>query len=92
MKPFLLSCESKNAKLVPIAITCIQKIISHQAMPAVCHIYKFIEQSCIPAVLKSLTEQKDTSMELQLKILQTILPMVMNYEEIHGDHLAEVFP
>lgn len=35
MLPFTLSFESKNPKLVQIAIGCIQRLISHQAIPEV---------------------------------------------------------
>ena len=38
LKPFLLACESKNSKLIPIAIGCIQKLINHQAIPEVLYI------------------------------------------------------
>jgi hypothetical protein len=39
IKPFVLSLATKNVKLVPIAIGCLQKMISHHAVPDVFYIH-----------------------------------------------------
>ncbi|KAF9326471.1 hypothetical protein BG006_010098, partial [Podila minutissima] len=33
LKPFLLACDTKNAKLVTISMGCLRELISHRAMP-----------------------------------------------------------
>lgn len=35
LRPFVLACETKQIKLVTIAIGCIQKLISFHAIPEV---------------------------------------------------------
>jgi hypothetical protein len=35
LRPFVLACETKQVKLVTIAIGCIQKLISFHAIPEV---------------------------------------------------------
>ncbi|RKO89545.1 hypothetical protein BDK51DRAFT_53268 [Blyttiomyces helicus] len=35
LRPFIMSCDTKNQKLVPIAVGCLQKLISHHAIPEV---------------------------------------------------------
>ena len=80
LKPFLLSCATKNAKLQAIALGCLQKLISHHAIP----------DESIPAVLKTLHDHVKDSLDLQLKILQTILPLLTNYDSVHGEIVADV--
>ncbi|KAG0231976.1 hypothetical protein BGW41_001994 [Actinomortierella wolfii] len=78
LKPFLLACETKNVKLVTISIGCLRELISHRAMP----------ESAIPVVLKTLADIMAHGVEIQLKILQTILPLLTNYR-VHGEYLAD---
>lgn len=35
LRPFILSLETKNPKLTPIAVGCLQRLISHHAVPEV---------------------------------------------------------
>ncbi|TPX66623.1 hypothetical protein SpCBS45565_g04327 [Spizellomyces sp. 'palustris'] len=79
LRPFIMSCETKNAKLVPTAVGCLQRLITHQAIP----------EASIMLVLKTLSDLITTSVELQLKILQTVLPLLTNYRNVHGEILAE---
>ncbi|CAM0141230.1 unnamed protein product [Umbelopsis sp. WA50703] len=79
LRPFLLACETKQVKLVSIAIGCLQRLITFHAIP---------EQS-VNAILKTLNDIMIHGIEIQLKILQTILPLLSNYHNIHGDVLAE---
>ncbi|KAF9162591.1 hypothetical protein DFQ26_003405 [Actinomortierella ambigua] len=78
LKPFLLACETKNVKLVTISIGCLRELISHRAMP----------EAAIPIVLKTLSDIMAHGVEIQLKILQTILPLLTNYR-VHGEYLAD---
>ncbi|KAF9581340.1 hypothetical protein BGW38_001685 [Lunasporangiospora selenospora] len=78
LKPFLLACDTKNVKLVTISMGCLRELISHHAMP----------ESAIEVVLKTLNDIMSQGVEIQLKILQTILPLLTNYE-VHGESLAE---
>lgn len=98
-----MACETKQVKLVVIAIGCIQKLITFNAIPQVNAdetVYiragyfvlangSTVQQS-VNAILKTLNDIMIHGIELQLKILQTILPLLTNYHTIHGDVLAEV--
>ncbi|KAI9013095.1 hypothetical protein BC832DRAFT_279766 [Gaertneriomyces semiglobifer] len=79
LRPFLLSCETKNPKLIPIAVGCLQRLITHQAVP----------ESSVMHILQALSDLINSSVELQLKILQTVLPLLTNYRNVHGNVLAE---
>ncbi|KAF9316893.1 hypothetical protein BG003_001423 [Podila horticola] len=78
LKPFLLACDTKNVKLVTISMGCLRELISHRAMP----------EGAIEVVLKTLNDIMSQGVEIQLKILQTILPLLTNYD-VHGESLAE---
>ncbi|KAG0043279.1 hypothetical protein BGZ83_011637 [Gryganskiella cystojenkinii] len=57
---------------------CLRELISHRAMP----------EGAIEVVLKTLNDIMSHGVEIQLKILQTILPLLTNYD-VHGESLAE---
>ncbi|CAG8467852.1 8909_t:CDS:10 [Cetraspora pellucida] len=79
LRPFLLACETKHVKLITISIGCLHKLISHRAVP----------ESSVKTILKTLNDVLSQSVEIQLKILQTIPPLLSNYKALHGDLLAE---
>ncbi|KAI7900381.1 uncharacterized protein BX663DRAFT_517389 [Cokeromyces recurvatus] len=79
LRPFALACETKQIKLITIAIGCIQKLISFHAIP----------ETSIRTVLRTLTDISVHGVEIQLKILQTVLPLLNNYRSVHDDILAE---
>ncbi|KAF9917169.1 hypothetical protein BX616_001738 [Lobosporangium transversale] len=78
LKPFLLACDTKNVKLVTISMGCLRELISHHAMP----------EDSVEVVLKTLNDIMSHGVEIQLKILQTILPLLTNYN-VHSESLAE---
>ncbi|KAI9495186.1 hypothetical protein BDB00DRAFT_256465 [Zychaea mexicana] len=79
LRPFVLACETKQVKLVTIAIGCIQKLISFHAIP----------ETSVRTILRKLTDISVHGVEIQLKILQTALPLLTNYRSVHDDILAE---
>ncbi|ORX54448.1 hypothetical protein DM01DRAFT_1035596 [Hesseltinella vesiculosa] len=79
LRPFVLACETKQIKLVTIAIGCIQKLISYHAIP----------ETSVRGVLRTLTDISVHGVDIQLKILQTVLPLLTNYKTVHDDVLAE---
>ncbi|KAI8800949.1 hypothetical protein BJ742DRAFT_839590 [Cladochytrium replicatum] len=80
LRPFTLSCETKNPKLVAIAMACIQRLINHRAISPV----------AIPIVLRTMSDLIHSGTDIQLKILQTMLPLMTNYETLHGEVLSEI--
>ncbi|RHZ78300.1 hypothetical protein Glove_166g199 [Diversispora epigaea] len=79
LRPFLLACDSKHVKLITISIGCLHKLISHHAIP----------ESSVKTILKTLNDIMSQGVEIQLKILQTVPPLLSNYQALHGDLLAE---
>ncbi|KAI8376178.1 uncharacterized protein BYT42DRAFT_573702 [Radiomyces spectabilis] len=79
LRPFVLACETKQVKLVTIAIGCIQKLISFHAIP----------ETSVRTILRTLVDISVHGVEIQLKILQTVLPLLTNYRSVHDDILAE---
>ncbi|KAI8820484.1 uncharacterized protein EV422DRAFT_567906 [Fimicolochytrium jonesii] len=79
LKPFIMSCETKNPKLVHIAVPCLQRLITHQAIP----------EESIGLVLRTLSDLLSSGVDMQLKILQTIIPLLTNYKSIHGSLVAD---
>ncbi|KAI8070702.1 hypothetical protein BC940DRAFT_295365 [Gongronella butleri] len=79
LRPFVLACETRQIKLVTIAIGCIQKLISYHAIP----------ETSVRSVLRTLTDISVHGVDIQLKILQTVLPLLTNYKSVHDDVLAE---
>ncbi|RUS25364.1 guanine nucleotide exchange factor in Golgi transport N-terminal-domain-containing protein, partial [Jimgerdemannia flammicorona] len=79
LRPFLLACETKHLKLITIAIGCIQKLISFRAIP----------ETSVRTILRTLNDVIVHGVEIQLKILQTVLPLLTNYDSVHDEVLAE---
>ncbi|CAJ0630351.1 10027_t:CDS:10 [Entrophospora sp. SA101] len=80
LRPFLLACETKHVKLITTSIGCLHKLISHRA----------ISESSVKTILKILNDVMSQGVvEIQLKILQTVPPLLSNYHTLHGDLLAE---
>ncbi|KAF9191924.1 hypothetical protein BGZ51_006482 [Haplosporangium sp. Z 767] len=79
LKPFLLACDTKNVKLVTISMGCLRELISHRAMP----------EGAIEVVLRTLNGIMSHGVEIQLKMLQTILPLLTNYN-VHGESVVFV--
>ncbi|CAG8514556.1 6464_t:CDS:10, partial [Cetraspora pellucida] len=77
--PFILACEIKNLKLITISIGCLHKLISHRA----------VHESSIKTIIKILSDLVFQNVEVQLKILQTIPPLLNNYQSLQGDLLIE---
>ena len=69
--------ETQNSKLISLSISSFQKLISFNAAPL----------SGVAQILDILLDQINTPMDLQLKILQTILPLVSHYP-VHKNLLA----
>eukprot|EP00158_Paraphelidium_tribonemae_P009827 Partr_v1_DN28976_c0_g1_i1_m24864 putative MON2 homolog (S. cerevisiae) len=79
LRPFLLSMQTGNARLIQLSVGCMHKLISHKAIPT----------SHVSDIINVLADALMMSTDIQLKILQTLLPLLSNYEDIHGDLLSE---
>ncbi|KAL3691163.1 hypothetical protein R1sor_004814 [Riccia sorocarpa] len=69
VRTFLLACEPKNVKLSALGLSCMQKLIAHDA----------VAPAALPPILSTLKEHSEMSDEaVQLKILQTILTILQS--------------
>ncbi|KAJ7563609.1 hypothetical protein O6H91_03G117100 [Diphasiastrum complanatum] len=69
LRIFLLACDAKNAKLSVIGLSCLQKLIAHDA----------VAPSALPQILATLKEHAEINDEtIQLKTLQAILTILQS--------------
>ncbi|EKM50999.1 uncharacterized protein PHACADRAFT_128641 [Phanerochaete carnosa HHB-10118-sp] len=74
-----MGCETKNAKVVAISLGSLQRLIALKAVP----------QSAVPVIVKTMTDCINQGVDIQLRILQTLLSLITNFPNVHGDLLGE---
>ncbi|CAE6416233.1 unnamed protein product [Rhizoctonia solani] len=79
LKPIFMGCATRNSKVVAIAIGSFQRLISMRAVP----------QSSIPSIISILSDSISQGVDIQLKILQTLLSLLTNFPDIHDGLLAD---
>ncbi|EFA78841.1 hypothetical protein PPL_08306 [Heterostelium album PN500] len=81
LKPFLMSCDTKNQKMVSIAIGSILKLISQSA----------VSITTLPLILSKMSMLIDIGSEepVQLKVLQGLLILITTLHDLHDDLLAQ---
>ncbi|KAJ5929460.1 hypothetical protein N7454_006410 [Penicillium verhagenii] len=79
VEPFVIACHTRHAKLAGIGVICLQRLIASRALPS----------NRLKDVLAGLRETTNLSLDIQLKILQS-LPSLLQYysNELSGDLLA----
>lgn len=77
VNPFIVACGTKNAKFTGIAIVCLQRLIVSKALP----------RSKLSPVLEALREATSAGLDVQLKILQALPPLLQNYSTDIKDDL-----
>ncbi|KAI5808843.1 hypothetical protein DFH27DRAFT_509927 [Peziza echinospora] len=81
--PFLIACATKNAKFIAIAVVCLQRMVVSKALP----------RSRLKEVLDALREAANlgTGVDIQLKILQALPPLLQNYaDDLQGKLVGDV--
>ncbi|KAK9457727.1 hypothetical protein V1511DRAFT_509168 [Dipodascopsis uninucleata] len=76
-QPFLLACSTKNGKYCSIAVQGLQKVIASHSL----------SKSRLSDVLDSFQDATHLGVEIQLKILQSLPPLIEKYGEDIGDEL-----
>ncbi|KAF2447701.1 hypothetical protein P171DRAFT_382759 [Karstenula rhodostoma CBS 690.94] len=81
ISPFLIACNTRNAKFGSTAISCLQRLSVSKALP----------RERLTEILDALKDCVTLSHDVQLKILQILPSLVQNYPtEVRGDALATV--
>ncbi|KAJ5810065.1 uncharacterized protein N7503_002283 [Penicillium pulvis] len=79
VEPFVIACHTRHAKLAGIGVICLQRLIASRALPS--HRLK--------DVLAGLRETTNLSLDIQLKILQSLPSLLQFYSnDLSGDLLA----
>ncbi|KAJ5217313.1 hypothetical protein N7468_010321 [Penicillium chermesinum] len=79
VEPFTIACHTRHAKLAGIGVICLQRLIASRALPS--HRLK--------DVLAGLRETTNLSLDIQLKILQSLPSLLQFYsDELSGSLLA----
>ncbi|KAJ1665840.1 Endocytosis and vacuole integrity protein [Coemansia sp. RSA 1813] len=82
IRPFVLACRTSNQKLIAAAVQCMQLLISHQA----------ISPGSIRESLNTLNSVLGYGIDIQVKVLQMVLPLVSRYaDDVYGETLVEAF-
>ncbi|KAL5629544.1 hypothetical protein BROUX41_001150 [Berkeleyomyces rouxiae] len=71
VNPFIIACGTRNAKFTAIAIVCLQRLVVSKALP----------RSKLGPVLEALSQAATAGLDVQLKILQALPPLLTNYAE-----------
>ncbi|KAJ2082380.1 Endocytosis and vacuole integrity protein [Coemansia sp. RSA 988] len=80
VSPFVQGCKSNNHRLAAISVQCLQQLISHQAVSA----------RSIGGLLGTLNTVIHMGVDVQVKILQMVLPLVTMYDGcVYGETLVE---
>ncbi|KAJ3218494.1 hypothetical protein HDU67_005296 [Dinochytrium kinnereticum] len=82
VRPFIFGLESKNSKLVSTSVACIQRLIMTHAVP----------ETSIHHILKSFSDLVSGPVELQVKLLQSLLPLLTIYSSLSGKVIGEAAP
>nr|KAG5711390.1 hypothetical protein BaRGS_025817 [Batillaria attramentaria] len=78
VQPFVLGCETKNPKLLPLCLICVQRLISYEA----------ISTSAAEKVIDMLWSLMESGLE-ELKLLQTAILLLTTNSVVQHDALAK---
>ncbi|KAF9887806.1 hypothetical protein FE257_009612 [Aspergillus nanangensis] len=82
VEPFILACHTRHAKIAGIGVICLQRLVASRALPS----------ERLKDILDGLKETTNLSLDVQLKILQS-LPSLLQYysNDLGGDLLVSTF-
>ncbi len=75
-----MGCATKNAKVVAISLGSLQRLIALKAVP----------QSAVEHIITTMNDAMTQGVDIQLRILQTLVSLITNFPAIHGDQLGDV--
>ncbi|KAL2810470.1 hypothetical protein BJX63DRAFT_316659 [Aspergillus granulosus] len=79
VNPFILACYSRHAKLAGIGVVCLQRLVASRSLPS----------ERLKDVLGGLKEITTLTLDIQLKILQTLPSLLQHYSnDLFGELLV----
>ncbi|KAJ3718582.1 hypothetical protein DFJ43DRAFT_1159494 [Lentinula guzmanii] len=79
LRPVFMGCATKSPKVVAISLGSLQRLISLKAVP----------KSTVPEIIRTMSDAMNQGVDIQLKILQTLLGLITNYLEVHDALLGD---
>ncbi|KAG2050060.1 hypothetical protein BDR06DRAFT_960556 [Suillus hirtellus] len=79
LRPVFMGCATKNAKVVAISLGSLQRLIALKAVP----------QSVVPLIVSTMNDAMSQGVDIQLRILQTLVSLITNFSSIHEELLGE---
>ncbi|EGO23125.1 hypothetical protein SERLADRAFT_439867 [Serpula lacrymans var. lacrymans S7.9] len=80
LRPVFMGCATKNSKVVAISLGSLQRLIALKAVP----------QSAVPLIISTMTDAMSQGVDIQLRILQTLVSLITNFEAVSGDLLGDL--
>lgn len=80
LRPVFMGCATKNAKVVAISLGSMQRLIALKAVP----------HSAVPVIITTMSDCMNQGVDIQLRILQTLLSLITNFPAVHGALLGDV--
>lgn len=80
LRPVFMGCATKNTKVVAISLGSLHRLISLKAVP----------QSAVPIIVNTMGDCINQGVDIQLRILQTLLSLITNFPSVHGELLGDV--
>jgi hypothetical protein len=75
-----MGCATRNAKVVAISLGSLQRLIALKAVP----------QSVVPLIVNTMSDAMSQGVDIQLRILQTLLSLITNFPAVHSTLLGDV--
>ena len=80
LRPVFMGCATKNPKVVAISLGSLQRLIALKAVP----------QSAVRLIINTMSDAMSQGVDIQLRILQTLVSLITNFPAIHDDLLGDV--
>jgi hypothetical protein len=80
LRPVFMGCATRNAKVVAISLGSLQRLIALKAVP----------HSAVSRIISTMGDAMSQGVDIQLRILQTLVSLITNFPAIHGNLLGDV--
>ncbi|KAH9933694.1 hypothetical protein B0H21DRAFT_699431 [Amylocystis lapponica] len=79
LAPGVHGMRDEEAKVVAISLGSLQRLIALKAVP----------QSAVPVIVSTMGDCMNQGVDIQLRILQTLLSLITNFPAVHGELLGD---
>ncbi|GJJ14425.1 hypothetical protein Clacol_008689 [Clathrus columnatus] len=79
LRPVFMGCATRNPKVIAISLGSLQRLISLKAVPL----------TAVPLIVSIMNDCISQGVDIQLRILQTLLSLITNFPDIHDTLLGD---